>query len=61
MTKILLMITNSRGDLFVETIMVRSSDNIRESIDNYMKERYKDGVTYVWEKLIEDQKILIKL
>lgn len=44
MTKILLMITNSRGDLFVETIMVRSLDNIREVVDNYIKERYKDGL-----------------
>lgn len=54
MTKILLMITNSRGDLFVETIMVRSSDNIRESIDNYVKERYQSGVTYIWEKVIDN-------
>lgn len=54
MTNIMLMITNSRGDLFVETIMVSSLDNIQEKIDNYVKERYKDGVTYVWEKVIEN-------
>lgn len=54
MTKILLMITNSRGDLFVETIMVRSLDNISEVVDNYIKERYQSGVTYVWEKVMEN-------
>lgn len=54
MTKILLAITNSRGDLFLETIMVRNSDNIGEIVDNYMKERYQSGVTYVWEKVIDN-------
>ena len=49
MVRITLFITNSQGDLFIETLVTSSNKDIPNKVAEYMRRTYKDTVHYEYE------------
>lgn len=49
MFKIIIFITNSRGDLFIETLITPNDNDIPNKVAQYMNRTYKDTVHYEYE------------
>lgn len=49
MVKIILFISNSKGDLAVETLVTSSDKDIPNKVAQYVNSKYKDTVHYEYE------------